>query len=258
MSAPDPIEEAEAIADWKAGDILAGGRLLKMHAGLIHFAVRRYVTDRCELDDLLQVGRMALLAAATDHDAARGTLATYAMRRMRGHAWQCMRRCRYVVQVSAKAEALASARTVWLDAPIGEGDRTLLDVIAAPMPGDDAPALDLVAMIANLPDRERHVMQRLCETPAPTLTALGQELGVTVSAVYKTREKAIGRIRTAIQKARAERAGGLAAVDADDVPRTKCVDCPALRATDRIRCTACLIKHARKARDASAVRRQAA
>ena len=130
MSAIDPAAEAEAIADWKAGDLLAGDRLIRMHAGLIYTTVRRYVTDRCELDDLLQVGRWALLRAALKHEATLGRLSTYASRKIRGAALALMRRARSIVRTPLRERDLRVS-VASLDAPTDCGF-TLLDNLVAP------------------------------------------------------------------------------------------------------------------------------
>ena len=83
MSKIDHAAELEAIDGWRAGDSLAGARLLAMHKGLIRLAVARYRLTRCPLEDLLQVGAMAMLRAAHGWEADRGiTFATYSRRAM--------------------------------------------------------------------------------------------------------------------------------------------------------------------------------
>ncbi len=75
----DPDEEAEAIASWEAGDRLAGGRLLAMHAGMIFSIARTFQGRGIEIEDLLQEARAALLRAAQGFDPTRGLkFATYA------------------------------------------------------------------------------------------------------------------------------------------------------------------------------------
>lgn len=199
MSAPNPILEAEAIADWKAGDRRAGDTLLRMHEGLIRSVVKHYVTARAEFDDLMQLGRMALLRAAQRHDAAQSKLSTYAMRRIRAIALQYMRGARFIINVS-KAEKRARETTrfpMWLDAPMGEyGWVTLHDYIATPEPEEDT-STNVTPLLAVLPPHERDIIQRHYGDSEETLEQIGKARGVTKQAAHDMKNRALARMRFA-------------------------------------------------------------
>ncbi len=196
MTAIDPIHEAEAIADWKAGDILAGGRLLKMHAGLIHAVALRHVTDRCELDDLLQVCRMTLLAIVPEHNPALARLSTFAFRRMHRMAGRYARSGRYVVKVSVYAyeRGVVGPSAVYLDAPIGDGDETIASRLMLPAE-DTMAALDAETLVAALPARERDVMRRLYFGDVETQVEVAASSGYSKQRIGQIKTDAIARLR---------------------------------------------------------------
>ena len=192
----DAGEERDAIVDWQAGDLLAGARLVEMHEGLVRTIVRRYVTERCELDDLLQVGRMALLCAATEHDASKGRLSTFAFYKVNGRARNYSRHGRYVVTVSEAADRKKGHRpaAVWLDAPFGEGGDTIGSCLAVPV-ADPMVAADAEALVSTLPAREREVLRRLYYGVGETLQEIGESMGVSKQRIGKIKADAIDALR---------------------------------------------------------------
>lgn len=69
---------------FQPGDIGAGAELLRNVEGLIRHQASKMCQDDSLLEDLLQEGRVAALAAARDYDAERGALfPTYALPRIR-------------------------------------------------------------------------------------------------------------------------------------------------------------------------------
>ena len=72
--------DEELTAAVRAGDNDAFNNLLNRHAGLIGMAIRTFtLSSAVELDDLVQVGRLAMWAAAKKWGAGRGSkFATYA------------------------------------------------------------------------------------------------------------------------------------------------------------------------------------
>lgn len=69
---------------FQLGDIGAGAELLRNVEGLIRHQASKMCQDDSLLEDLLQEGRVAALAAARDYDAERGALfPTYALPRIR-------------------------------------------------------------------------------------------------------------------------------------------------------------------------------
>ena len=61
-------------------------RLVRQHERLVHYVLRRQVTDDVEYADLLQVGRIGLWRAVLHFDAERGvTFSTYAVMAIQRH-----------------------------------------------------------------------------------------------------------------------------------------------------------------------------
>jgi RNA polymerase sigma factor (sigma-70 family) len=196
MSTIDPIAEAEAIADWKAGDILAGDRLVRMHAGLIHKASRRHQSARCELDDLIQICSIELLEAARSYDPTRGKFSSWAFILMEWKAGHFARAGRYVVHVGEKLQRTrcVHSRAVPLDTPIGDGVETLADRLTAPQP-DAMIAVDVEALVATLPRRQQEVLRRRYIGDGATLLAIAESDGVTKERIRQIESEGIERLR---------------------------------------------------------------
>jgi RNA polymerase sigma factor (sigma-70 family) len=198
MSAPDPAAEAEAIASWQAGDILAGDRLVRMHAGLIHKAVRSYESDVCELDDLMQMGRLALLHAATLYDATGEKFSTFAYRGMWWAAREYSRAGRYIVPGEGPVRRMRDAHrfAMRLDAPVGDG-LTLLDLIPAPQ-SEAAGAVDVTPLLDTLPANQRDVIELHYGAESLTLEQIGEARGITKQAAHAAKDRALARLRAAV------------------------------------------------------------
>lgn len=79
-----PVTNEELALAFELGDAGAGERLLRNVEGLIRHQASKMCQDDSLLEDLLQEGRAAALAAAGDYDAERGVLfTTYALPRIR-------------------------------------------------------------------------------------------------------------------------------------------------------------------------------
>lgn len=79
-----PVTNEELALAYQLGDTHAGEELLRNVEGLIRHQARKICRDDGLLEDLLQEGRAAALAAAGDYDAERGALfSTYALPRIR-------------------------------------------------------------------------------------------------------------------------------------------------------------------------------
>lgn len=79
-----PVTNEELALAFQLGDIGAGAELLRNVEGLIRHQASKICRDGSLLEDLLQEGRAAALAAAGEYDAGRGTLfTTYALPRIR-------------------------------------------------------------------------------------------------------------------------------------------------------------------------------
>ena len=79
-----PVTNEELALAFQLGDIGAGAELLRNVEGLIRHQASKICRDGSLLEDLLQEGRAAALAAAGEYDAERGALfSTYALPRIR-------------------------------------------------------------------------------------------------------------------------------------------------------------------------------
>ena len=79
-----PVTNEVLALAFQLGDIGAGAELLRNVEGLIRHQASKICRDGSLLEDLLQEGRAAALAAAGDYDAERGALfSTYALPRIR-------------------------------------------------------------------------------------------------------------------------------------------------------------------------------
>ena len=79
-----PVTNEELALAYQLGDTHAGEELLRYVEGLIRYQASKMCRDDSLLEDVLQEGRAAVLAAAGDYDAERGALfPTYALPRIR-------------------------------------------------------------------------------------------------------------------------------------------------------------------------------
>lgn len=79
-----PVTNEELALAFQLGDVRAGEELLRNVEGLIRHQARKMCRDDGLLEDTLQEGRAAALAAAGDYDGERGALfSTYALPRIR-------------------------------------------------------------------------------------------------------------------------------------------------------------------------------
>lgn len=79
-----PVTNEVLALAFQLGDVRAGEELLRNVEGLIRHRASKMCQDDSLLEDLLQEGRVAALAAARDYDGERGALfSTYALPRIR-------------------------------------------------------------------------------------------------------------------------------------------------------------------------------
>lgn len=196
-----PEEERELVADWVAGDIRAGNALVAEHERMIRRIGSRYTSPRCDIDDLIQVGRMALLTEARKYDATRSRLATWAYQEIRKAQSRYARKGRSVVSISEDPSARGVVPTViWLDAPIVSDatDREAAPTIstfASPMVDVDA-YIDAAMMLRPLDRRDRNIVVRhVCNDEE--FISIGPTLGMSADAASHIKQRAFVAIREA-------------------------------------------------------------
>ena len=97
-----PVTNEELALAFQLGDIGAGAELLRNVEGLIRHQASKMCQDDSLLEDLLQEGRVAALAAAGDYDAERGALfPTYALPRIRAAMVEYLARASLSVSIPA-------------------------------------------------------------------------------------------------------------------------------------------------------------
>ncbi len=97
----DPGEELELVRRCKAGDMVAGSALLKMHEGLL-FGAARYYSRRAPnmLEDLLQEARLGFMRGIELFDESKGVkLTTYANNWVRQHCRRYLANQRTAVRI---------------------------------------------------------------------------------------------------------------------------------------------------------------
>ena len=95
-----PVTNEELALAFQLGDIGAGAELLRNVEGLIRHQASKMCRDDSLLEDMLQEGRAAALAAAGDYDAERGTLfTTYALPRIRAAMVEYLAKARLPVSM---------------------------------------------------------------------------------------------------------------------------------------------------------------
>ena len=153
----------------QAGCRVCQERLVRQHERLVHYVLRRQVTDEVEYADLLQVGRIGLWRAVLHFDSGRGvTFSTYAVIAIQRHMWQSITQAR---RRAAAPRASEPAR-VWREA---EEYVWQSQVGAA-----------LLEAVRRLPTRPRQVIVAvygLDGRPPRRFAAVGRAWGVSGEAV---------------------------------------------------------------------------
>jgi RNA polymerase nonessential primary-like sigma factor len=100
-----------------------------------------------------------------------------------------------------------------LDAPVSDSDdRALIDQLViegAPAQIDEVPSSRIAAWIANLPERQRFVLERrygLNDHGVQTLAEIAGELGLTRERVRQVQSEALKRLRSIVEQEGAARA----------------------------------------------------
>ncbi len=176
------FDATAAIDAWKAGDLLAGSRLVKMYDEFISLVMRQYVTSRCELDDLRQIGRLAILKAATEYNKSKGDWLKYAriVLKHRARDFKALR-----LHDSSKFVSLDSD-----DSP----------EVAAPSQEDTSAQFDLELVdriLANIPPRQRDALLRFCA--GESIADISSATGRPRSTVRWDKAKAEKKLREALR-----------------------------------------------------------
>ena len=97
-----PVTNEELALAFQLGDVRAGEELLRNVEGVIRHQASKMCRDESLIEDLLQEGRAAALAAAGDYDSGRGALfPTYALPRIRAAMVEYLAKASLSVSVPA-------------------------------------------------------------------------------------------------------------------------------------------------------------
>lgn len=215
------------------GSITARNAIVLENMGLVRKIAREYLVPgvRPDVEDLVNVGAMAVIRAIRTYDSRLAAFSTYAGRWIRAEMRRECRKQRRAVTicehatlaatVGIDAEPIGSRRRehmrlvlaahdqpVRLDAPLhggdhGRSDERILDNMPGPngSPHDGAVKArnaDLVHLaIAGLPPRQRTIMRR--RMADETLAEIGRDMGITRERVRQLEAKAVGRLRHVLE-----------------------------------------------------------
>jgi RNA polymerase sigma-B factor len=175
------------------GDSRTRTRVIERHLPLVRVIARRFVGRGEPLDDLVQVGNVALIAAVDRCERGReGEFAAYAAACVEGEIRRHLRdRCdplRVPRRLHADVELMALLRS-----PVTLDDET--DMAATGEPDDDGLDRVLVASAArSLDARERRVLalRYFCDL---SQAEIGDEIGVSQAHVSRLLEQALRKMR---------------------------------------------------------------
>jgi len=95
-SFPKPLsakEERECLQAIRAGDEAAKSKLIEHNLRLVAHIIKRYYSNNREQEDLISIGTIGLIKAASTFDYEKGTrFATYASRCIENVIWFCVTR----------------------------------------------------------------------------------------------------------------------------------------------------------------------
>lgn len=184
-------EEAELARRYQAGDREAGDRLVQANLRGAFLVARRYAGSGIDLDDLVQVAALGLLAAIPRFDPARGMrLLTYATWHMRGYLHRAM----------AQGASLAAGDRAWRHATLPDEEEGDPEDALLAEEGSRVARHDVAAAMNGLSPRERRVLEGLYLADPPLRRAdLAAELGVSRQRVQQLDHRARGRLRRALE-----------------------------------------------------------
>lgn len=161
--------------------------LLAAHERRIAALARSYCGDSAIREDLMQEGRLALLAAARDKDPSiSAELWTYAKKRV---CWAMLK----VIMREAKEPCLQG------DNKVNEHGETALDVLQSPPPETDE-KLDFSRLLiridrirSELDGLEREVLEMALDSLG--VRTIGEELGLSYPTASRIRKRVIKRLQ---------------------------------------------------------------
>jgi len=181
----------------KEGDKEAEWEIIRAHLRFVVFIAKKWAFAlHCSLQDLIQVGNMAMMRAAKKHDISRGTrFSTYAKYWIEGALKTAL---------SRKKEVLYT-NNISLDAFLRGREENLYAVLSdedSPSPEKKTERKLLKEVLENelksLRQRERHILEQLFgleDGVTKTLDKVGKSLGVTRERVRQIKAKAFEKLR---------------------------------------------------------------
>ena len=119
-----PVTNEELALALQQGDVRAGEELLRNVEGLIRHQASKMCRDASLLEDLLQEGRAAALAAAGDYDGERGALfTTYALPRIRAAMVEYLAKASLPVSIPAGRYLQLQRVGKWIKSSVEEKDQ---------------------------------------------------------------------------------------------------------------------------------------
>ena len=193
-----PKEEQACIAKIRQGDEQAKNSLIEHNLRLVAHIVKKYYASTVEQDDLLSIGTIGLIKAASTFDYDKGTrFATYAARCIENEILMYFRRKK------------KNAQDVYISDPIdtdGEGKSlTLMDILA-----DERSIYESIEAKFNceqlyrlmntcLDDREREILYLrygLGGTRSYTQREVASRLGISRSYISRIEKKALEKLKS--------------------------------------------------------------
>lgn len=175
-------------------------RLIESGLGMVRAIaaeIVRKVPPWVELDDLIQVGHVALCTASDRYSQQRGVaFATYAKFRVRGAILDHLRdQCRHNAEVPLEGDQEGDGD----EDAIHQGDAIHHHQGAEAAIHQGAEAGELRRAIAQLPRAQRRVMQLSLE--GYTYAEIADRTGTTFGAVYRANGRALKRLRKILDDA---------------------------------------------------------
>jgi RNA polymerase sigma factor (sigma-70 family) len=193
----DPQPTAARNRAARAADPSDTQNLIEANMRLAPYGVQRFLgryhipaAISLDSDDLLSEAFLALCQAAESWDPARGTFATYAVAAIQN---RLLKVCRL-----ERGSPIADVEFISLDAPVGEGDeRRLEDVLATSESPEerlgDTTRLEVQQAIAELPERDRHVV--LGVMAGSSAASIARGCGCSPQRVRQIQMRAYHRLR---------------------------------------------------------------